>query len=88
MKYQSRLHFVEAFQLTKKARRSQEGWPQWMLDAVEYDSLQGSEKTVTLEVNGYLKPVGFTDWIVCDAHGGLDVMTDEQFDHLYEKVKG
>lgn len=87
MRYQSRLHFVEAFQLTKKARRSMDGWPQWMRDAVEYDSLQGIGKTVMLEVGGFNKPVGVTDWIICDAHGGLDVMTDEQFDHLYEKAK-
>ncbi len=88
MKYQSRTYFVDAFQLTAKARRDRSTWPKWLTEAEELEQLKrGGAASVFLEVSGYEKRVGFGDWIVCDMYGALDVMSDEQFDHLYEPAK-
>ena len=86
MKYQTRTYFVDAFQLTAKARRDRSTWPEWLREAEDLEQLKGGA-SFYIEVGGYHKPVGVADWIVCDEHGNLDVMGDDQFNHLYEPAK-
>lgn len=94
MKFRKKPIVIEAFQMTKAARLSNENWPQWLHEAwnstVYPSKFPDSDGTDELCINTLegTHLVSFDDWIIRGVKGELYPCKPDIFAATYEPVEG
>lgn len=91
MKYRKKPIVIEAFQMTKDIWNTNEGWPQWALEAWDRDPSEGSiwcadDKVFCGTMEG-VHEVTFDDWIILGVVGEIYPCKPDVFEMTYESVE-
>lgn len=99
MKFRKKPVVIEAFQMTRAARDSNEHWPQWLHEAwqkdhseagsvfpKEFPDSDGTDELMIVTLEG-LHLVSFDDWIIQGVKGELYPCKPDIFEATYEAVE-
>ena len=99
MKYRKKPVVIEAFQMTKERRASNEDWPNWLHDAwnknpvdagavypANFPESDGSDKLCIKTLEGPLS-VNWDDWIIQGVKGELYPCKPDIFAATYEPAE-
>lgn len=99
MKYRKKPVVIEAFQMTKERRASNEEWPQWLHEAwqkdfdcdgavscEDYPNSDGRDRLVIRTLEG-VHSVSWGDWIIKGVNGELYPCKPDIFEKTYEPAE-